>query len=326
MIYRFLLIALIAASSADASERPPLELVTKIPLGDVHGRIDHLAIDVNRQRLYVAELGNDSVGVVDLKERTTIRTLTGLKEPQGVGFVPSTDTLYVANAGDGSVRIFQGAESTPAGQLALGSDADNVRVDDAEHRVFVGYGSGAIAVIDSTRRLKIADIPLKQHPESFQLDPTGTRIFINVPDAGQIVLVDRATSKQIATWPTQTLRDNYPMTLDVAHDRVVVVFRHPAKLGGFNPHSGRLESVIDTCGDADDVFFDTKRSRLYVSCGEGLVDVLEARGDGYSRLGRIPTASGARTAFFSPDLDRLMLAVRAAWDSQASIWVYRPTP
>lgn len=114
------------------------------------------------------------------------------------------------------------------------------------------------------------------------------------------------------------------MALDGAHGHVLAVFRHPAKIGAFDARSGRLLSTV--CGDADDVFFDVRRNRLYVSCGEGFVDVLEVRGEGYARLGRLPTASGARTAFFSPDLDRLMLAVRATWGAPANIWVFRPTP
>lgn len=173
---------LLTGSPPARAESLGLELEAKVSLGDIRGRIDHLAIDVKRQRLYVAELGNDSVGFVDLKERKTLRTLTGLKEPQGIGYVPSTDTLYVANAGDGSVQIFQGSDLTPAGQITLGADADNIRVDDAAHRLFVGYGSGSIAVIDTTTRQKVADIPLTGHPESFQLDPSGSHIFVNVPD------------------------------------------------------------------------------------------------------------------------------------------------
>src|SRR4051812_2216692 len=91
-----------------AGPSPPLVLEAKIALGKVSGRIDHLAVDLGRQRLFVAELGNNSVGVVDLREGKLITRIVGLKEPQGTGYESSTDTLYVANAGDGSVRLFQG--------------------------------------------------------------------------------------------------------------------------------------------------------------------------------------------------------------------------
>src|SRR5215468_1241875 len=88
----------------------PLQLEAKIPLGEVAGRIDHLAIDLSRQRLFVAELGNDSVAVVDLKAGKVKHVITGLKEPQGIGYVPSSDTVFVANAGDGTVRLFRGED------------------------------------------------------------------------------------------------------------------------------------------------------------------------------------------------------------------------
>jgi DNA-binding beta-propeller fold protein YncE len=322
---RALLLALLGIEIAGAANTAPLELESKIPLGDVRGRIDHLAIDLKRQRLYVAELGNDSVGVVDLKQRKLLRTLTGLKAPQGMGYVPSTDTLYVANAGDGSVRLFQGEELAPIGQIALGDDADNIRVDDAAHRVFVGYGDGALAVIDTASRRKIADIALKAHPESFQLERSDQHIFVNVPDAHEIAALDRVTNKQVAGWPTDDLRANFALTLNEPQQRILSVFRHPARVGVFRTKDGQLLATVNTCGDADDVFLDEKRNRLYVSCGEGFVDILASQGEGYVSIGRIPTAAGARTALFVLEMDRLMLAVRATAVSPASVWVLRPT-
>src|SRR5258705_12666078 len=186
-------VALVAAAgqtSAQSANTDPLQLETKIPLGEVRGRIDHMAVDLERLRLVLAELGNDSLGVIDLADRKLIRTITGLKEPQCLGYEHSTDTLYVANAGDGSVRLFEGSDYNSAGRIELGSDADNIRVDPATKRVFIGYGSGALAVIDPSTRSKVEDIPLKAHPESFQIDPDTSQIFVNVPDARGIVVVD----------------------------------------------------------------------------------------------------------------------------------------
>lgn len=321
-----LALAMLATQRAAAANAHPLVLEARIPLGDVKGRIDHLALDGGRQRLYVAELGNDSVGVVDLKERKTVRTLTGLREPQGIAYVPLSDTVYVANAGDGSVRMFQGADLTPVGQIALGSDADNIRVDDAAHHVFVGYGSGALAVIDTDTRMKIADIPLKAHPESFQLERSGQRIFVNVPDAREIAVVDRSTRRQIASWPMNHLRANFPLALDESNGRLLAVFRSPAKVGVFNLQDGRLLSSSETCGDSDDVFVDSKRRRAYVICGQGFIDVLESREGRYVSVEHIPTSSGARTGLFAPEIDRILLAVRARAEEPAAIWVFRPPP
>jgi DNA-binding beta-propeller fold protein YncE len=315
--------AAILAAPSWASDAP-LVLEVKIPLGQVRGRIDHLAVDVARQRLFVAELGNDTVGVVDLAHHVMLRTLTGLHEPQGIGYEPSTDTLYVANAGDGAVQLFQGADLAPAGRIDLGEDADNVRIDPNTHRVIVGYGKGALAVIDPLSRKKIGDIKLKGHPESFQITTDGSQSIVNVPDAHEIAAVNFAESRQTASWPAEGLSANFPMALDKAGRRFHVVFRHPATLAAFDVRSGKKLYSIETCGDSDDVFFDSMRSRAYVSCGEGFVEVIAEQGNHYANEAKLATSGGARTALFVPELDRYFLAVRASGQTPAAIWMFKP--
>jgi hypothetical protein len=316
--------ALICAAAARAEE--PLLLESKIPLPDVAGRIDHMAIDLERQRLFIAELGNDSVGVVDLQQRKVLRTLLHLKEPQGVGYVRATDTLWVASALDGAVRLFNAANFAPAGIIELGQDADNIRVDAGGGKVFIGYGTGAIAVIDAASRARLADIALREHPEGFQLSPRGDRLFVNVPDARQIAVLDRAAGKQVAAWQMREAHANFPMALDADGARVIAVFRRPPRLTVYAASDGKVIASLEVCADADDVFADARRHRLYVSCGEGLVDVFERRDASYARIARVPTASGARTSLFVPELDRLFVGVRAGGGAPAALWLFRPAP
>mgnify|MGYP001225731636 CR=1 FL=1 len=303
----------------------PLVLDAKIPLGEVRGRIDHLSVDLKRQRLFVAELGNNSLGVVDLAAGKVLRTITGFSEPQGVAYVPFGDAVYVANAGDGSVRVLRGEDLAPLARIELGDDADNVRVDAQRKRVLVGYGKGALAVIDPASHTKAAEIRLKGHPEAFQIDETGTQAFVNVPDAREIQIVDLATEASRSV-PTEGLRANFPMALDRDAHRVLVGFRSPPILMALSSQDGKIVAKLETCGDVDDVFVDAKRHRVYVSCGEGAIDVIEPREAGYGRVAKVPTVSGARTSLFVPELDRLFVAVRAASGEPAAIWVFRPTP
>jgi DNA-binding beta-propeller fold protein YncE len=322
-----LLIAMVMLPAVAEAETAgaPLVLETKIPLGEVSGRIDHLAIDMKRQRLFVAELGNDSLGVVDLAASKLLRRIAGLSEPQGVAYVPFADSVYVANAGDGSVRVLRGDDLALIGRIDLGDDADNVRVDTQHNRVLVGYGKGALGVVDPASRTKTADIRLKAHPEGFQIDETGTRVFVNVPDASDIEIVDLAASSARSV-PTQGARSNFPMAIDAAAHRVLVVFRSPPTLMALSSQDGTVAARAETCGDADDMFVDTKRRRVYVSCGAGAIDVLEPEEAGYRRIARVPTFPGARTSLFVPELDRLFVAVRAQSNEPAAIWVFRPVP
>ena len=319
-------VSIMAPASAMAQAAvAPLVLETKIPLGEVSGRIDHLGIDLRRERLFVAELGNDSLGVVDLAAGKVLRRIAGMSEPQGVAYIPSADSVYVANGGDGSVRVLRGEDLEPTGRIELGNDADNVRVDTPRNRVLVGYGNGALAVIDPASRTKTADLRLKAHPEGFQLDEAGGRVFVNVPDAHEIEIVDLAsqTSRSLAT---QRARSNFPMAIDRDTRRVIVVFRSPPTLMALSGEDGQIVAKIETCGDADDVFVDPKRHRVYVSCGAGAVDVFDQQGVEYRRLARVPAVPGARTSLFAPELDRLFVAVRAQSNEPAAIWLFRPVP
>jgi hypothetical protein len=278
--------------------------------------MDHLAIDLKRKWLFVAELGSDSLGVVNLVAGKVLRTITGLSEPQGIGYEPITDAVYVANGSDGSVRILRGEDLAAVGRIDLSDDADDVRIDADRKRVLVGYGAGAVAIIDPTIRTKVGDIRLKAHPESFQID--GDRVFVNVPDARLIEVADLTDGEVVGAWSTQPNHSNFPMAMDREAHRLFVVFRSPARLVVMSAADGGVVGSLDACGDADDVFVDTKRHRVYVTCGAGVVDVFEYRGGSYQRVGQIPTVSGARTSLFVPELDRLFVAVRSSGNGPAS--------
>jgi len=313
------------AMAGEPAAHAPLILEAKIGLGTVEGRIDHMALDAKRERLFVAELGNDTVAVVSLPDRKVIHVIDNLKEPQGVGYLASNDTLYVANGGNGIVRMYAGADYSLREQLDLKDDADNIRVDTNSNQVFVGYGSGAIAVIEPATGQQVGNVALKGHPESFQLSRDGQRIFVNVPNIRAVAVIDRAAGKQVAQWNLR-YQGNFPMALDEPNQRVLVAFRSPPRLSAYAMKDGTQLATVDICGDADDVFVDVKRSRVYVSCGEGLIDVLESRDTAFARLARIPTEPGARTALFSPEQDRLFVAVRASPAEPAGIWIFRPDP
>lgn len=317
------LVAAFLINAAAAEELLAIE--AKVPLGEVAGRIDHMAIDVKRQHLFVAELGNGSVGVVDLHTRTVIHRLADLNEPQGVSYVEAGDQIYVASGGDGSVRRYDAGDFAPLAALKLGRDADNVRVSAARRQLVVGYGDGALAVLDALSGQRLTDIGLAAHPESFQLTADGGRAFVNVPDARQVAVVDIARGQQVASWRGDAA-GNFPMALDEPDGHLFVVYRSPPMLIVFDTAHETTAATLPTCGDADDVFFDRQRRRIYVSCGAGVVAVVQESGASYREVARLPTVAGARTSLFVPELDRLYVGVRARGREPASIWVFRPGP
>lgn len=316
-ILPFLFAALVKAQANE-----PLKLEKTIQLPDVQGRIDHMSIDVKGQRLFVSALGNNTLEVIDLKAGKRASSISGLNEPQGALFVADNDRLFVASSKDGTVKVFDGSSFNLLKTIEYGDDADNLRYDPARQRIYVGFGGGALGEMDSEGQ-KIAETKLGAHPESFQLEKTSSRLYVNLPGSRKIAVVDREAHTVVATWGMGLDLGNYAMALDEADHRLFVVPRVPARLVVVDTATGKVVEKLPAVGDCDDVFFDQKRKRIYASGGEGAISVFEQQDrDHYKELARISTVKGARTSFFSPDLDRLYLAVRRQGSTTAKIEVF----
>jgi DNA-binding beta-propeller fold protein YncE len=301
-----------------------LRLVGSIPLAQVRGRIDHMAVDLKGQRLFVAALANNTLEVIDLKKGERVTSVSGFDEPQGVVFIPESQRVVVANGGDGTVTFLDGTSLKPVKAVRTGGDADNVRYDGARGRVYVGYGDGALAVLN-TEGERLGDVPLGGHPESFQLD--GGRVYVNVPSRREIAVVDADKLKVAEAWAVSDASANYPMALDAAHHRLFVATRRPPRLLVYDTGTGKQVSTVEAGGDSDDIFYDGGRGRVYASFGEGALFVYEQFDSNRYRLaGKAQTAEGARTALFSPELSRLFVAAPGRGDRAAQIMLYQTSP
>jgi DNA-binding beta-propeller fold protein YncE len=312
---------------AEGADFAPLKLVTTIPLAGVNGRFDHFSIDVKGNRLFVAALGNDTVEVIDLAAGRRSQSVSGMSKPQGVLFVARRNELLVANGENGTLKVLDATDFKVKKTFRDLPDADNVRLDRNSGAAWVGYGDGALAQVAPAQQEVMARIKLPGHPESFQFERDGSRIFINIPDANQIAIVDAKNHEIVRKCPMEKFRANFPMALDEAEHRLFVGCRRPARLAIFDTQSGKQVLDLPISGDTDDLFYDTRRRRVYVSCGEGFIDIVsQESADAYTPLAKVQTASGARTSFFSSELDRLYLAVPERGTQKAEIRVYRPDP
>jgi DNA-binding beta-propeller fold protein YncE len=317
------LVGMLTARGARAAA-PPLTEVQVIGLPGVERRIDHFAVDPAKNRLFVGALGNGTLEVVDIAAGKRVTSVPGLKEPQGVAYLPSFHRIVVAMRG-GGVKAFDDRDYRLVTTMSGLSDADNLRFDAASGQLYVGYGEGALGVIDPSSMTRIADIPLPGHPESFRLEDAGPRIFVNVPDTREILVVDRAQRSIVGHIPLGKLLNNYPMFLDGKGQRLFVAVRQPAELLVFDTVSSKQIGAVPCVGDSDDLFYDARRDRVYVIGGEGFVDTFDASSSGkYARIGRLATRAGARTGLWSPELDRLFVASPLRAGHEAEIHVIAP--
>ena len=161
------------------------------------------------------------------------------------------------------------------------------------------------------------------HPESFQLEKNGTRVFVNVPDKKEVQVADVAKGTILARWPTTAATTCFPMALDEGHHRLFAGCRMPARLLVFDTESGKAVASPEIVGDTDDLFYDSDRSRIYIIGGQGFIDVLQQKdADHYDRLGRYPIPAGTRTGVFVPEWGKLFAAVPHRGEQVSEILVY----
>ncbi|MGE5215113.1 MAG: YncE family protein [Nitrospirota bacterium] len=311
------------AAAASNFESAPLTLKQTIPLAGIKGRVDHFAFDPAGERLFVCALGNNTVEVLDLRKGQRVYSITGLGAPQGVGYAPDMNRLFVAQDKGGICNIYDGKSFQMIGQLDLKDDADNVRYDQDTKQIYIGFGSGGIAVVNAMDGKQIRSIKLTAHPEAFELEKSGKRMFVNVPDSRHVAVIDRDKNAVITNWNTDLAFGNFPMALDETNHRLFVACRIPSKLVVLNTDSGKVVAKLDIDGDADDVFYDSKRHRVYVICGAGKIDVIaQADSNTYTTSTKIETATGARTGLFVAERDILFVAVPRDGSHQAEVRGY----
>jgi hypothetical protein len=312
--------------NAAAQEQRPMVLTEAIPLEGIKGRFDHFG--TSGRKLFISALGNNTVEVIDISGRTLEHTITGVPNPQGVVFAPEVNKLFVASS-KGKLYIYDGTSFELITSIDFHGDVDNLRYDGANKRVYVGYGddeTAAIGWVDATNNQRMGEeYKLGAHPESFQLETSGPNIYVNLPDMKQIAVINRGTHT-ITRWPLM-LEHNFPMALDEADHRLFVGTHEPARLAVFDTASGKMIAALPSVQDADDLYYDATRKRIYMAGGEGLIYVFQQKDpDHFELLAKIPTSLGARTAGYfgkgKKNFDRFYLAVPARADHGAEVWIY----
>jgi hypothetical protein len=317
------IIGAVACQRTEAQSSSALRQVATIRLPGVKGRIDHLAFDPMRQRLFVAALGNDTVEVLDTATGTHLKSLTGFREPQGITLVGDLGAVAVANGDTGTLQLIDTETFATRWTIAIGGDADNVRYGAMAQRVYVAAVGGLYAVDPAAGRTT-GLVPIDGHPESFQLESRGPRVYANLPGllSSQVIAGDRASMTVTARWATQGCGGNYPMALDETTSRLFIGCRRPARLGMVDTTSGSFVTTTDLVGDTDDLFYDEARRRVYVIGGDGAVDVFGRDSDRLQRLGRVSTRAGARTGLWVASQSRLYVAVPERSGESAEIRVF----
>lgn len=321
------MLVVVTLSSPVAAEPATLQLLQTIPLKGAPGRLDHLAIDSKQSRLFVANLSNNSLDIVDLKAGKLVKQLPEQKKIQGIAYAPDLDRIFVGNGIGGECNVFDGKDYALLKSIKL-PDADNVRYLPGHQLVYVGHADRALSAIDA-RTLEVkARIPLPAQPEGFQLERSRPRLYLNTVGPTNLVVVDTDRNEVLHRYPVKLSDRAYPLAVDEANRRLFLGCREKPSIVVMDSETGKEVMSIAIPADIDDLFYDAKNKRLYASCGAGFLAVVRQRdADHYETLETIPTVKLARTCFFDPAGERLYLLVpRQEGEEGPTIRVYQPRP
>ena len=332
-------------------KRSTLELLRSIPLEDVKGavdrtgisgRLDHMRYDPESSRLFIACVANGSLEVIDLEKGIRAGSMTGLRGPQGVAVAGGW--VYVATGDDGKLHQFNTRTLAVGKSVAVGDDADNVRIA-GNGKVWVSFGGngpGGLASFDANSLEMEKKFSLPRMPEGFQVHSSAKGIFANVPagkrskEDGTVVGLKLSNGELL--WERKLIRHagNFPMALDSANDRVFVVSRNPARLISLSSRDGTILGETDCPAESDDLFFDPKSGLVAVigggsppsendTGGAGAsLDLFAIDGSGKpSRVGGSPLPPHSRTGTLAIDRQTIYVGVPGTKNRPAEVREYR---
>ncbi len=318
----------LSVCSASGQSPTPLSLARTIPLPGITGKFDHFAIDESNNRLFSAATSSHAVLVIDLSNDKVIQTLTGFGKPHGLAWVASTKRLFAADGQKGELDVFEGTPLKQIRSIKLSEDADDMVYDPNTALLYVGHGGtdasnpSSVAVIDTHTLATLSEIPVAAHPEALEIDEGNDRIFVNISDAGTILVIDGKTHTVSKQWTLREKKGNTPLAFDAKDNLLLVGCRTPAELVVLNGKTGDQITELSSDQGADDLFYDEAHHRAYLITGSGAVNSYLVSVDGkLQALATTKTLAGAKTGLLVLSQNALFVGVPST-SSSSEIRVY----
>jgi DNA-binding beta-propeller fold protein YncE len=333
------LLGLVATTAFAAGTPPPedsvLRLVAKIPVTGMTGTWDHIGADGAGARLFGNAQDIHALEVLDLRTQRVVRIVTGpFNRNQGIVFLPDLKKIVISNGRSGLCVVLNSETLEPGKSIGIGLGADLMAYDASTKLLYVDHGGrdsnrgfGAVAVIDLAKDELVGDIPTDLRPAAMAIETRGPRLFVCIPSANQIVVIDRPTQRISARFDITGTQKPVSIAFDEPDRRLFVLTRTPAKLVVLDSDSGRTVAALDGVGEAEDVSFDAIHRRIYTTGLEGVIHVYQPRSaDSYELVAKIPTKPHAGTSVWVPELNRFCVAVAQHEKDPPEIWLYEPAP
>lgn len=297
----------------------------------VQGKFDHLGIDRQGRRLFVAAESAHQVLVFDLRSGKYLRSIDGIQIPHAIFVRPDRNRIYITDGGAGVLKVFDGATYALLKAIPLKVDADSIGYDPATHILYIDNGGGdahetfsMLSAVDTTRDAKLADMKIDGDTlEAMAIETSTDRMYVNNPAKNQVDVLNRKDRSMIATWPVTLGKRNVAMALDEAGHRLFVASRS-GDISVFDTTTGKELTSLSIGKGVDDLTFDPASKRLYAPCGaDGLIYVYEQRDrDHYTLAGKVPSGPGGKNALLDKSLGRYFVIVPPQQATPGAVYAY----
>jgi DNA-binding beta-propeller fold protein YncE len=329
-------LSLFMAAPVHAQSNPPMKLVQTIPLPNVEGYFDHMAVDLKGQRLFLPGEHQRTIEVIDLRAGQVIHTITGFGgDPRKTIYLPEVDQIWVDD-GDSTLKAFSGStyellKNIPLSGHDLDKDSrkvpDNGVYDTATHLFYLGDRAdstpnagpkGSIEIVDVKAGSFVASIDVEgKNPAGLALDSSSPKLYVVMGDTSQVVVIDREKRSVIASWPITGGPEPHAVALDAHNRRLFIGSRvkrshiyKPGKLVVMDADSGKVIDAIDTEGGVDEVEWEPNSRRIYYTGTTGFIEVFkQIDADHYQSLGKVATGAIAKTSLLVPEFSRFYSAI-----------------
>ena len=294
----------------------------RVELPGYSGDFDHFGVDVKGQRLFLAAEDHGTLEVFDLASGKHLKTVAGVEAPHAILYLPDANRLVVTDSGAGFTKVFDAHTYQLIDTIKLAPGADSMAYDPAGKFMYVVTGGkngnmaqSFIAKIDPRTGQQSAELKFDTDKvEAMAIEQKGSLMYVNVTGKNQVAVLNKDTLDLVKTWQVAEGTMNAAMAFDEANARLFIVTRKPYQLIVLDTASGRTVATFPAPECTNEAIYDARNRRVYLA-GDNFINVVQQSGpDDYRALGPVPTAKGAKTAIFVPQLNRLFAAVSPGED------------
>lgn len=270
------------------------------------GGWDYVTVDAPNHRFFVTRATHTQV--IDTNTGKQLADIPGQIRSHGVALVPQLNRGFITDGGgQGAILVFDLKTYAVLGKIATMPDSDGIIYDRAANRVLAVSGDGNSLMVFhpdiDPKTGHVQTIALGGSPEFLASD--GNRAYINLADKDLVAVVDLASGKVIARWPTAPGGHPTSMAIDRMHHRLFIGCRKPQKLIVMNTENGKVEADLPIGSGNDAAGF--LNGQAFASCRDGSLTVAGEKGGQFAVEQTVKTADGARTMGINPQTHTIFL-------------------